>query len=99
MIFLNSPTSYFFFGGSEINDRPWMCMVSAKKCAIMPIGMAIPKYTAVNAMPVAVIAITTGTPNGPNATAIATAIHTATITAPIAINMMTITSNMDFKPD
>lgn len=47
----------------------------------------------------AVEIITTGIPNGPNAAATATAIQSATIAAPIAIRMITITSNTDRSPD
>ena len=76
-----------------------MCMVSAKKCAMMPNGIAIPTKIAVNTVAAAVEIIIGIIPNGPNAAAIATAIQSATIAATIAIRMIIIISKMDLNPD
>ena len=76
-----------------------MCMVSAKKCAIMPNGIAIPTKIAVNTVAAAVEINIGMIPNGPNAAAIATAIQSNTIAAAIAIKMITSISKMDLNPD
>ena len=80
-------------------DRPLMCIVRAKKCAMMPNGIAIAIKMAVSTV-AAAVAIPIGMrPNGPNAAAIETAIQSATIAATIAIRMIIIISKMDLNPD
>ena len=39
---MGSLSLFHLEGGDGTSDNPCMCMVSAKKCAMMPIGIAIP---------------------------------------------------------